>query len=206
MEFFIKLGDLKRIERRGWVLRKIKNPETIAAHTFRTAMMAWLLCCKENMNISKILKIALIHDICEVEAGDTTPYDRILPEDEQKQKELLQKWPRLSKKEKEDFFSQKYEKEDAALKKIIAKLPRATRDEINNLWEDYENGITKEGRFVKQLDRIENLLQALEYWKKEKSFAIKPWWIQIEELVDDPVLIKFMETLEEKFHKGEEKI
>lgn len=200
VDFLIQTGKLKKMERKGWLLRGIKKPETIADHTFRMAIMAWVLCYKRNLNINKTLKMSLIHDLCEIHAGDTTPYDKILPNGEKKRKKLLSKWPRFSKTEKEKFFNDKYKKEDKALKKLISKLPLELKKEILSLWDDYEKGITPEGKFVRQLDRVENLLQALEYWKKEKKFAIKPWWIQIEELIDDPVLLKFIKALENKFH------
>ena len=189
------------MKRKGWILREVKNPETIAAHTFRMTLMAWLLCCREKLDVNKILKMALIHDLCEVCAGDTTPYDKILPKDKKKWKEIIDKWPRLSQSKKKRIFLGKYKKEDRALKNLISKLPRGSKGEIIDLWNDYEKGITKEGRFVKQLDRIENLLQALEYWKKGKKFKIEPWWIQIEELIDDPTLLEFMRALEKKFHR-----
>jgi len=201
LTFFIKVGELKSTKRRGWVLRNIKDPETIAAHTFRMTIMAWFLCCKDKLNINKVLKMALIHDLCEVFAGDATPYDKLLPRDKKKRKKLLDKWPRLSEIKKKKIFSEKYRKEDKALKKLISKLPMDLKSEIASLWNDYEKGLTKEGKFVRQLDRIENLLQALEYWKKEKKFKIEPWWIQIEELIDDPVLLEFMKTLEKNFHQ-----
>jgi len=73
------------------------------------------------------------------------------------------------------------------------------------LWDDYEKGLTPEGRFVRQLDRVENLLQALEYWQEKERFAIGPWWVQIEELIDDPVLLEFMGALENKFHSKRKK-
>ena len=201
LNFFIEVGKLKGVKRKGWLLRKIKNPETIAAHTFRMTLMAWLLCRKKKLNINRILKISLIHDLCEVCAGDTTPYDEILPKDRKKWKEILNKWPRFSKTKKEKDFLKKYKKENKALKKLISKLSPVLKEEIMNLWNDYEKGLTREGRFVRQVDRIENLLQALEYWKKEKNFAIEPWWIQIKELIDDPLLFEFMEVLEKKFHR-----
>ncbi len=201
LNFLIEVGKLKKIKRRGWVLRGIEDPETIAAHTFRMTVMAWVLCCKKKLNLNKIIKMSLIHDLCEVCAGDTTPYDKILPKDKKKWKEMFNKWPRLSKKEKESFFLEKYEKEQKGLKKLILDLPSSLKEEIKNLWDDYEKGLTPEGRFVRQLDRVENLLQALEYWKGAKNFAIWPWWIQIEELIDDPILIEFMKTLEKKFHQ-----
>jgi putative hydrolase of HD superfamily len=200
LNFLIEVGKLKKMKRRGWVLRRVKDPETIAAHTFRMTLMAWLLCCKKKINTDKIIKMSLIHDLCEVYAGDTTPYDQILPKDKRKWKKMLNSWRRISKKEKEKFFLKKYKKEDKALRGLVSKLPLALKKEITNLWDDYEKGLTPEGKFVNQVDRVENLLQALEYWKKSKSFEITPWWVQIEELVDDPLLLEFMDALEEKFH------
>lgn len=200
LNFLIEVGKLKRMPRRGWVLRGVKNPETIAAHTFRMAIFAWLLSKKKKLNVNKIIKISLIHDLCETYAGDTTPYDSLIF-DKKEWEKVTQKWPRFSKKEKEKLFQEKYKKESRALKKLILNLPPDLKKEIRNLWIDYEEGLTREGRFVRQLDRVENLLQALEYWEKDKKFAIEPWWIQIEELVDDPVLFEFIKVLEKKFHR-----
>ena len=200
--FLINVGELKDRKRRGWELREVKNPETIAAHTFRTTIMAWVLGKKKKLNTNKVLKMALIHDICEVYAGDTTPYDKILPKNKKELRKIVNQWPRLSKKEKERNFREKYNKEKKALEKITSKLSPDLKKEIKQLWNDYEEGITMEGRFVRQLDRLENLLQALEYWKRGERFMIEPWWIQIKELIDDPVMLDFMKVLDKKFHKG----
>lgn len=201
LDFLINIGKLKEIPRQGWVLRGVKNPECIASHTFRMAMMAWFLGKKNKLNMGKVVKMSLIHDICEVYAGDTTPYSPILPKNKKKWKKITEKWPRFSKKEKEKFFNDKHTKEDKFLRKIIKNLPPRLKKEIFSLWQDYEGGLTKEGRFVKQVDRVENLLQAFEYLKEGKKFAIGPWWIQIEELVDDPILLEFINALEHKFYK-----
>jgi len=200
LNFLIEVGKLKRKKRRGWIIRGIKEPETIASHTFRMAIISWLLSRQKKINTNKILKMSLIHDLCEVYAGDTTPYDKLLPRDKKQWKKIISKWPRLSKREKEKSFLEKYKKETESLEKLILKLPPDLKKEIRNLWADYEKGLTREGRFVRQVDRVENLLQALEYWKKNKQFVIKPWWVQIEELVDDPILLEFLKSLEEKFN------
>ncbi|PIX88481.1 MAG: hypothetical protein COZ30_00705 [Candidatus Nealsonbacteria bacterium CG_4_10_14_3_um_filter_36_16] len=201
LNFFIETGKLKSKKRKGWIFRGVREPETIASHTFRMAIMAWILGEQKKFNINKLLKMSLIHDLCEVYAGDTTPYDKLLPKDKKKWKKITQEWPRFTKKEKGKIFQEKYKKENQALERMILKLPPSLKKEIKNLWIDYEKGLTPEGRFVHQVDRVENLLQALEYWKKDRPFAIGPWWIQIEELVDDPFLLKFIELLEKKFHK-----
>ncbi|TSC95121.1 MAG: putative hydrolases of HD superfamily [Parcubacteria group bacterium Licking1014_1] len=202
LNFFIEVGKLKRMPRRGWVLRNIKNPESIAEHTFRVALMAWILGKrKHNFNIEKVIKMALIHDICEVYAGDTTPYDSILPKSKKEIAKLMETWPRFSNSEKKRLSEKKYKKEKKALEKLLKNLPHSLEHEIKNLWLDYEKGLTKEGRFFKQADRLENFLQSLEYWKKYKKPPQKPWWNQARELFDDPVLLEFIETMDKKFHK-----
>ena len=53
---------------------------------------------------------------------------------------------------------------------------------------------------ARQLDRIETLLQALEYEKKDKQVNILSFWYQLKELADDPVIIEFMEGLDSYFY------
>ena len=100
VDFLIKTGSLKEKNRRGWVLHQIKNPETTASHTFRVVMIAWLLAReKKELDLEKVLKMALIHDICEVYTWDETPYDPLLPRDVKEQKkikEVLGKWPNFT--------------------------------------------------------------------------------------------------------------
>lgn len=190
--------------RRGWVIRDIKNPETIAEHTFRVAIMAWVLAVQKNykLNLEKIIKMALIHDICEVYAGDITPYDSVLPKNKKKRQELLKTWPRFCEDKKKKLAEKKYEKEKEGLEKLIKDLPLKLKQEIMNLWLDYEKGLSPEGKFFKHTDRIETFLQAAEYWRGYKDFPLKPFWIQAHELHDDPVLLKFIEQIDKEFHKN----
>ncbi len=204
LDFFIKTGKLKKMPRRGWVLRKIKNPETIAGHTFRTALMAWILGKKRKLNVERLLKMALIHDLCEVYAGDTTPYDSLLPKDEKELEEVLKRLPRFSKKKKKKLAEQKYQKEEEALRRLISELPPELKKEIKNLWTDYEKGLTPEGRFFNQADRLENLLQAMEYWKEQKRGPQKPWWEWARESFDDPILLEFVNEINKEYHQKEE--
>lgn len=203
LDFFIQIGKLKTISRKGPVLIGIKNPETIAEHTFRVAIMAWILGeeKKVNFKIERILKMALIHDISEVYVGDITPYDGILPKSKKDWPELFDKWPRFSKTEKRRRSLEKQKREKESLGKLTANLPGDLRDELKGLWLDYRRGSTKEARFVKQVNRMETLLQALEYGKENKCRPFKSWWIGSKEQVDDSLLIKFMDELTKKFYK-----
>jgi putative hydrolases of HD superfamily len=201
LDFFIEVGKLKTMPRRGWLIREVKNPETIAEHIFRTALMGWLMAEGGRFKMEKIFKMALVHDLCEVYAGDTTPYDGMIPKDKKALRELMKIWPRFSKEEKEKRAKEKHEKEKAGLEKLIANLSVKMKKEIMDLWMEYERGLSKEGRFFRQADRMENFLQAYEYWEKYKKPPIEPWWLWAREFFDDPILVKFMDELEKKFHK-----
>jgi|SRR3989344_1752532 len=201
LKFFIETGKLKDMPRRGWVLRNIKNPESIADHTFRVALLGWILGKKNGLKVEKVIKMALIHDLCEVYAGDTTPYDSILPKSKKAIEKLMRTWPRFSKKEKKRLAEKKFKKEKKALDKLAKNLPDELSREVKNLWMDYEGGLTREGRFFKQADRLENFLQALEYWKKYKKSPQKPWWDQARELFDDPVILEFVSMMDKEFHR-----
>lgn len=203
LTFFTELGKLKSLPRRGLVLIGAKNPNSILSHSFRSAIMSWILGEKKNVNfnIERLIKIALIHDICELYAGDMTPYDYgLLPEDKGKWPEIFDTWPRYSKAEKIRISFKKHNKEKEALEKLTAYLPSKVRKEILDLWLDYESGKTKEGRFVSQTNRIETLLEALEASQEKESNPFKSWWVGTEERVDDPLLLGFMPLLEEKFY------
>ncbi|MDO8424651.1 MAG: HD domain-containing protein [bacterium] len=202
LNFLIEIGKLKRMPRRGWVINQIKNGETIAEHIFRAAIMGWVLGKekKKSFNIEKLIKIALVHDLCEVYAGDITPYDSILPKSKKSLKDLMKTWPRLPTLDKKKIGLNKYKKEMASFGKLIAKLPPSLRKELRSLWLDYEKGLTPEGRFFRQTDRMENFLQAYEYWSKFKNPPLAPWWLWAREFFDEPILIEFMDALEKKFH------
>lgn len=202
VNFFIKAGEIKRMKQRGLIFRGVKDPVTVAAHSFREALMGWVLneAEKIKLNTKKILKITLLHDLCAGYAGDITPYESFLPKKGKPKKELFKRWVRFSRREKRKFFLEKSKREREALKKLTSKLPENLKKEMRNLWSEYEKGSTKEGRFIQQLDMLENLFQALEYWEEDKKFPIRAWWDQMKELIDNPILLNFMEELGKEFH------
>ncbi len=203
LNFLVEAEKLKEIPRKGWVLRGVKNPESIASHTFRTTIMAWLLEGKRSnfKESEKVIKTSLIHDLCEIYAGDTTPYDSlILEEGDNKKREIMKTWPRLSLEEKQRNFKKKRKKERESLKELISDLPSDLRIKILNFWMDYEEKTNEESDFFSQIDRIESLVQAHEYWEKDPSFPINSWWEWANEFFYDPISLDLMEVLKIKFH------
>lgn len=141
VRFLIEAGKLKRVKRKGWVLHGVKDAESVAEHSFRTAIMAALLADKLNVNREKAVVMALIHDMAESQIGDISRRDGV------------------SKKEKH-----------AMEKKAFQHLTAALGDKaFYELWLEYEAGKTKGATFVRQLDKLEMHLQAMEYERSQKK-------------------------------------
>lgn len=198
LNFYLKIGQLKNIKRKGVTFYGIKNPDSTTDHSFRLAIMAWLFGKERKISQEKAIKIALIHDFPKIITGDITPYNGLLPKNKKEREEFVKKWRRLSLKEKKKRLTQKFNKEYKALKKLISGLPKNTKKEIKKLWIDYHRMRSSEARFVYQLDMIENLIEALECRKKKKEFPTRPWWEHADEVIDDPLLLKFLKEIEKR--------
>ena|SRR3989344_5153051 len=70
MKFIFDVGKLKETKRTGWIVQGIKNPESVAEHTYRVAMICMVLAKKFKLNENKLLKMSLIHDLAEELVGD----------------------------------------------------------------------------------------------------------------------------------------
>lgn len=202
LKFLIEVSKLKEMPRTGWIWLGVKNPETIAEHIFRVTMMNWILAemVKPKLNLKKVIKISLAHDLCEVYAGDMTPYWKILPQDEKNRKKILKRWIKISRKEKEKLSKEKFVLEKKSLFKLINFLKPETKKDILSSWQDYERGISREGKFVKQVDKIETLIQAIEYLGTKKDTPVIGWWEEVEELVEEPLLLKFLKVIQKKLY------
>ena len=140
IDFFRMAGRLKRIPRSGWVEIGIDSPESVADHTFRTAILCMIFSDLEGLDELKMLQMALIHDLPEVITGDLTPSERTS----------------TAKKREED-----------AMKKLLNLLPEKQRVKYQNVWREYEECKTAEAKAVRQLEKLEMALQAKEYERAE---------------------------------------
>uniref|UniRef100_A0A0C9QL17 5'-deoxynucleotidase n=1 Tax=Wollemia nobilis TaxID=56998 RepID=A0A0C9QL17_9CONI len=139
IDFLTLCQRLKSTKRTGWIKRGIKDPESIADHMYRMAAMALIGVNMPGIDRDRCVKIAIVHDIAEAIVGDITPTDGI------------------SKEEKS-------QRERNALDKMCQMLGGGLRaKEIYELWNEYEDNITPEAKIVKDFDKVEMILQALEY-------------------------------------------
>lgn len=147
LSFLKEIDKFKYIERKI-LLSKRARPETDAEHSWHLAMFV-ILFEKEfkNLDITKTLKIALTHDLVEIYAGDTYTFDY------------------------EGKKSQR-EREIKAAKKLFTKLPKDLEKEFTNLFLDYEDGLSEEGKLARAFDKIQPILQNIivngKNWKKQK--------------------------------------
>jgi 5'-deoxynucleotidase len=138
LSFFRIVCNLKTIKRSGWIHKSnITSPESVADHSYSMCMMSMILAEIINLDSGHIMKMVIIHDLAESLVGDHMPDD-------------------ISSEKKQLV-------EDKAMKKIISKLPNSLRKNYLNIWNEYNDNITVNAKFVHNMDKLEMALQAKEY-------------------------------------------
>ena len=135
IDFIKEIDKVKYIQRKTKLFNSDRN-ENDAEHSWHLALMALVLAehSKEQIDILKVIKMVLIHDIVEIDAGDTFIYD--------------------SQKNHSNT-----DEERLAAQRIFGLLPQEQRDELIAIWEEFEAGESSEAKFARSMDRLEPLLQ-----------------------------------------------
>ena len=177
---------IREIDKLKYIFRKTKlinsdRPENDAEHSWHLAMMAIVLAghANEPIDLEKVMKMVLIHDIVEIDSGDAFAYDTTKSHDN-------------------------FDEELKAARRIFGILPEEQAEEFINLWIEFEEMKTPESKFARALDRLEPLLQNASNnggtWREfdvkydkviEKKKAIKDGseelWKFAENLIDESV-------------------
>ncbi|MCR4437042.1 MAG: HD domain-containing protein [Clostridiales bacterium] len=135
IQFIVEIDKLKQVFRQNVVIGTARN-ENDAEHSWHLAVMAVLLSeysAEKNMDVLKVVKMALIHDLVEIDAGDTFCYD-------------------------EKGYEDKEEREQKAAQRLFSILPSDQAQEIWDLWREFEALNTPEARFAACLDRLQPLI------------------------------------------------
>ncbi len=140
LDSLLEMFKLKDERRTGWELRNIENPESVAAHTWGMEVLCLLYAEQTGINREKAVTMALIHDLAEARTGDI---------------------PTRANEDKQNITSG--EKEAAERDAITDLLAPFAVDDVEELWEEYETRNTQSAIFVKDMDLIDNCLQALKY-------------------------------------------
>ncbi len=135
IQFITEIDKLKKIFRQNVVIGTTRN-ENDAEHSWHMAAMAVLLSeysADRNLDMLKVLKLVLVHDLVEIDAGDTFCYD-------------------------EKGYEDKAEREEKAARHLFHLLPEDQAEEIYSLWREFEELGTAEARFAACMDRLQPLI------------------------------------------------
>ncbi len=136
-----QIAFIKEIDKVKYIQRKTKlfnsdRCENDAEHSWHLALMAIVLAehSNEPIDVLKVVKMVLIHDIVEIDAGDVFMYDTLKSHDNTDEERL-------------------------AANRIFGLLPKKQAEDFITIWEEFEAGETNEAKFARSMDRLEPLLQ-----------------------------------------------
>ncbi len=134
-EFLLFVDRLKTVERKG-VVPGVNRRETVAEHCWHMALAALLLEREIGfaVDLGRVLSLVLVHDLVEIEAGDTYAYDAA-------------------------GVAGQAEREEAAALRLFGMLPADLGAELDAMWREFEAGVTPEARLAKACDRLQGFMQ-----------------------------------------------
>jgi len=138
----ITLYRLKDEERSGWLLRGIERPESVADHSWGTALLCLLYGNRAGIGTERAVSLAVVHDAAEAITGDHAA--------------------RFGPDGKVVHAEGKAEREQKAIEELFPKGNRTT-ESLQELWKEYELASTPEALFVRDMNLIDMCLQALIY-------------------------------------------
>lgn len=180
MEFLIEIDRMKNIYRQTLVLHE-DRAENDAEHSWHLAMLVMILAeySNEPIDVLHVIKMVLIHDIVEIDAGDTYCYDTV-------------------------GNQSKAEREERASQRLFGMLPNDQRRELYSLWREFEEKSTPESKFANVVDRIQPI--TLNYQKGGISWInhgikseqvlernsivaenAKDLWEYVQDIIDDAI-------------------
>lgn len=135
VDFIHEIDKVKYIQRRTKLFNS-DRPENDAEHSWHLSLMAIVLAGHSNepIDLLKVIKMLLIHDVVEIDSGDIFLYDSVVGHSNT-------------------------EAETIAARRIFGLLPGDQAEELIAIWEEFEAGETAEAKFARAMDRFEPLLQ-----------------------------------------------
>ena len=176
IRFFRSVGSLKKTVRTGWLRAGITNPESVAEHTLRSTFIAMCIGDLKGLNTEKLMKMMLLHDLQEALTGDyDTHAKQAFEENELRAIEV------------------------EAIQQVLSLLPKRLKSNYFPLWKEFHDKTTLEAKIARQVDKLEMLLQALEYEKEGyNGKRLQAFWNYSRDQLGDPDLKSLFLSVEDE--------
>ncbi|MBO3734153.1 HD domain-containing protein [Glycomyces niveus] len=145
-KYLLEAGNLKRIKRTGWWFAQIKDPESVAEHSHRTALVGMILAALEGADPNRTALLAVLHDTPETRIGDIPHIGR----------RYLSAAP-----------------PEAIVADQVADTPAPVANFITIAVAEFESNDSPEARCAKDADKLECLIQAVEY--RHTGAEVEEW-------------------------------
>ncbi len=140
LDLFAAAASLKSVRRKGWVLRGVRDAESVADHSLAVAVLAAAVAASRGLDPGKAALIAVLHDMVESVTGDLTPEEK-----------ASMGRRRLNEVERQ------------AIERVMGDAPEEVKRVFLQSLREYEEGSSAEGKIVREVDKLEMALQALLY-------------------------------------------
>ncbi|TYJ58221.1 hypothetical protein B9479_001045 [Cryptococcus floricola] len=180
LAFLHMLEQLKVQKRSGWIREGVEGAESISDHMCRMALMAMMVpnTSERPLDIPRCVMMALVHDLAEAYVGDITPVEGVPVE-------------------------VKHQLEEQAMDSFLNEMlgsegNKEAKERFRSLFEEYEARETPESKLVKDLDRLELALQAVEYERTQEVQTLAPFFRGSIPNLEHPAVRSWAETLMEE--------
>ena len=166
-----QVGLSKKLKRTGWVKRRVKNPESVAEHCFRVAVLCMALAPTLEVNKEKLTKMAIIHDLGETATGDI----------------VVESWKTI--------YFKKRKKKEKIEKEAIRQILYGYGEDFSKLFQEMMARKSKEALTFWEIDLLERTIQAYEY-EKEQGIDMTEFFISADYHIKHPLLKRVLKDLE----------
>lgn len=135
ISFLLEIDKLKTVLRKTFLMDRSRLENT-AEHSWHVSLMAVVLLEHANdptLDLNRVIRMLLLHDLVEIDAGDTFAYDT-------------------------QGYMDKEERENAAAGRLFGMLPEDQQGEWMELWREFEDGETRESKYAAALDRLQPVI------------------------------------------------
>lgn len=149
MDFMLFADRLKEVDRTGWSISEVNGHEDVGDHSYSTAVLSYLFGLRLGLDAERCALMGLFHDINEILTGDiATRADKRMQSVEPRLKKRMERSNEL---------------------KLISRLPKKEMNAVGSLLKELYGKETAEAKLVKQVDKLDYVLQLLPYNERIRS-------------------------------------